>query len=550
MRKSFTCLSILICLLPNLHAQDMIRTVSLSQPPDTTLHTDSSARSFSSTSIVALINNISQKVNEHALTGKTQSPAQYDQYFTTFASEHNMTCAQARQLINAWAHTDSIKQIEDDQLLQGARHYYLQQYHASSLYYEQAATDQAGNLPARITSADWKDTSIIQAVEEASTTYLLAGNSSNEGGDYKRALRLYRKADSLLTLVGHPAGMKDPLADRKNHLVELLSSALYAEGCRLGGEEGIKLLTQAASLEQTAINRYSQAATPQEWARAYSNLGTLLQAQAELAAAGATADSLYLQAISAYNAALAVYTRAALPQEWARIQNNMGVVLSKLGAIEEAIATFRTALEIFTQQEHPQDWALTQYNLGNMLQFQASERKEAEAVPLFQQSIVAYKLALEVYTQQQYPEEWGWAQHKLGISLFQEGRLSTGRDLLSQSVTTFRAALTVRTQDCFPEEWASTQYNLGTALWEESGRAAGDNVTLMEEAIKAYDSALTVYTRRAYPNQWFNTQNGLGLLFEQKQQWEKAILHFEKIRDMEPMYAAQKVNELRKKAGR
>ncbi len=548
MRKSFTCLSILMCFLPNLHAQDMIRTVNLGQVPGSTLPADSTVISYSNASIVTLINSISQKANKQALTGKAHSSAQYDQYFTAFANEHGITCAQARQEINAWAHADPVKAIEDD-LLQGARHYYLQQFHASSLFYEQAAEEQAGNLPGRITSADWEDTTIIQAIEETCTTYLLAGNSSNEGGDHKRAIRLYGKADSLFTLCGHPAGRPDPLASRKNYLAELLASALYAEGCRLGGKEGMQMLAQAASLEQVALTRCSQAASPLEWSRAQSNLGTLFQAQAELAEE-ATADSLYLQAISAYNAALAVYTRAALPQEWARIQNNMGVVLSKLGAIEEAIATFRTALEIFTQQDHPQDWALTQYNLGNMLQFQASERKDAEAVPLFQQSTDAYRLALEVYTQQQYPEEWGWAQHKLGVSLFQEGRLSAGRDLLAQSVTTFRAALTVRTQDCFPEEWASTQYNLGTALWEESSRAAGDNVPLLEEAIKAYDSALSVYTRRAYPNQWFNTQNGLGLLFEQKQQWAKAILHFEKIRDMEPMYAAQKVNELRKKAGR
>lgn len=549
MRKSFTCLSILVFFLPYLHAQDMIKAVNLGRDPDPTLLTDSSVKLYSNASIVTLINSISQKANEQALTGKTHSPAQYDQYFTDFAHAYGITCAQARQQVNVWAHTDSIKAIEDA-LLQGARHYYLQQFRTSSLFYEKAAADQAGNLPARISSADWQDTTIIQAIEETCTTYLLAGNSATEGGDHKRAILLYRKADSLFTLCGHPAGRPDPLASRKNYLAELLSSALYAEASRLGGEEGLKLLAQATSLEQTALTRCSQTAAPQEWARAHCNLGTLLQAQAELAEEDATADSLYLQAIASYNAALAVYTRATLPQEWARVQNNMGVVLSKLGAIEEAIATFKTALEIFTQKDHPQDWALTQYNLGNMLQFQASERKEAEALALFQQSAVAYKLALEVYTQQQYPEEWGWAQHKLGVSLYQQGRLSAGRDLLAQSVVVFRAALTVRTQDCHPEEWASTQYNLGTALWEESSRAAGDNVLLMEEAIKAYDSALAVYTKTAYPNQWFNTQNGLGLLYEQKQQWEKAIAHFEKIRDMEPMYAAQKVNELRKKAGK
>lgn len=529
----------------------MVRTVSLDHAPDSVQLTGhiSGTPALTNASFVTLINTISQKINEQALTGKTNIPVHYEQFFTTLASEQGITCTQAHQQVDAWAHADSVATDPDD-LLQGARHYYLQQYYASSLHYEQAADQLAGNLPGRLSPADWKDTSIIEAVSAASTTYLLAGNSANEGGNHKRAIRLYRKADSLLTLVGHPADRPDPLASRKTHLAGLLSAALYAEAGRLGGKAGMPLLLQAAALEQATINRYSPAAAPQEWARAQSNLGTLLQAQAERTEEEDTADSLYLQAIAAYNAALAVYTRNDHPQEWARIQNNMGVILSKLGAIEEAVATFRTALEIFTRSDYPQDWALTHYNLGNMLQFQASEKKEAAAIDLLRQSAAAYQQALEIYTPQQHPEEWGWAQHKLGVSLYQQGRLSAGRDLLTQSATAFRAALAVRTQDCHPEEWASTQYNLGTALWEESSRAAGDNIPLMEEAIKAYDSALTVYSKRTYPNQWFNTQNALGLLYEQKQQWEKAILHFEKIRDMEPLYTAQKVNELRRKWGR
>ncbi|WP_315814981.1 hypothetical protein [Paraflavitalea speifideaquila] len=111
---------------------------------------------------------------------------------------------------------------------------------------------------------------------------------------------------------------------------------------------------------------------------------------------------------------------------------------------------------------------------------------------------------------------------------------------MSQAATAFKQALTVRTKDCYPADWASTQYNLGTALWEESGRAAGDNVALLAAAATAYEAAQTYYTPKDQPEQWFNVQNGLGLIYEQQREWTAAILHFENLRDMEPMYAAQK----------
>lgn len=529
MRKHFTCLSFFVYCLSCLHAQDSLK------------ETNSRVKPVTNASFVTLISTISQKANEQAITDKAPTLAHYDECFTAFAHEYGITCTQARELVNAWAQADSVKNEEEDLMLQGARNYYLKQFHTSSLYYEQAAMLQEESLAVNMTGAGGQDPALTTTMDATCTAYLLAGNSASEGGNFKRAIRLYRKADSLLLL-------QDTPAQKKSHVQDLLAIVLYEEGNRLGGDEGFALLTQAAALEQAALARYSPTAFPQEWARSQSNLGTILQTQGELVA-GSAGDSLFLQSLSAYNAALTVYTKKDLPQEWARMQNNMGVVLSNLGAIEEAIAAFRAALEIYTRQDHPQDWALAQYNLGNMLQFRGSDTKGPGAINLFKESAAAYRLALEVYTEKESPEEWAWAQHHLGVSLFEQGRVTDGRTLLSEAVAAFRAALIVHTKECFPEAYASTQYNLGTVLWEESSRAATNSIILLEEAVMAYTAALDFYTQKDNPEQWFNTQNSLGLLQEQKQQWTAAIRHFENLRDMEPMYAAQKVNELRRKAG-
>ncbi|MEG3973157.1 tetratricopeptide repeat protein, partial [Microcoleus sp. herbarium8] len=57
-------------------------------------------------------------------------------------------------------------------------------------------------------------------------------------------------------------------------------------------------------------------------------------------------------AISAFQAALEVYTREAFPQDWAMIQNNLGNAYShrikgkKAENIETAISAFQAALEV------------------------------------------------------------------------------------------------------------------------------------------------------------------------------------------------------------
>ncbi len=75
-------------------------------------------------------------------------------------------------------------------------------------------------------------------------------------------------------------------------------------------------------------------------------------------------------AIAGYEIALIVYTRTALPQDWAMTQNNLGIAYSdrifgdKAENIELAISAYNAALSVYTRTALPQDWAMTQNNLG------------------------------------------------------------------------------------------------------------------------------------------------------------------------------------------
>lgn len=542
MRKCFTCLAFLLgfSCLSYLHAQEV-------QPVDSTHRENDTAvgspfRFFTNASFITVIGQLSLRATEEAMVEKVNPHILYDQYFTEFAREHHLSPEQVRILMNSWINGNTVKEDETDAMLQGARHFYLKQYHSSSLYYEQAVAQQED-------ARSVYGTTLSEEAEALYPAYILAGNSSIASGNYKRAIRLYRQADSLLLLPAPTEKTYAAIFRKKNYLYTLLAATLVEAGSQLSSKEGYDLLTTATLVEKTLLANYKTALYPQEWAKTQSQLGTIWHLQGDMAAA-ASGDSLYMLSIEAYNEALSVYTQKDFPFDWARMQLNLGVVLSKLGAIKEAISSFRSAMSIFTLAKNPRDWASTAYHLGNMLQCQAGKAKDPEATDLFTQSVIAYKQALEVYTDKATPEEWGWTQHNLGVSLFEQGRRLGERDLLAQAATAFRQALTIQTKDCFPPAWASTQYNLGTALWEESSRAAGGNVGLLAAAVTAYESALAFYTPKDHPEQWFNVQNGLGLLYEQQKEWTAAIQHFENLREIEPMYVAQKVNDLKRKAGR
>ncbi|MFM6004258.1 MAG: hypothetical protein ACKPB7_13450, partial [Sphaerospermopsis kisseleviana] len=97
------------------------------------------------------------------------------------------------------------------------------------------------------------------------------------------------------------------------------------------------------------------------------------------------------QAIAAYNLALDVYTRAAFPQDWAMTQNNLGSAYKNRikgdrgENIELAIKYYENALEIRTPESLPINCLQTGNNLGD-LGFQEGN---------WQLAIRGYEIAIE-----------------------------------------------------------------------------------------------------------------------------------------------------------
>ncbi|MDR4495742.1 MAG: hypothetical protein R3B74_15275 [Nitrospirales bacterium] len=66
-----------------------------------------------------------------------------------------------------------------------------------------------------------------------------------------------------------------------------------------------------------------------------------------------------------------------------------------LRLLTEAVTAYQAALEIFTRDTLPQDWARTQMNLGLTLVGQGTRASGADSLRLLTEAVAAYQAALE-----------------------------------------------------------------------------------------------------------------------------------------------------------
>lgn len=284
---------------------------------------------------------------------------------------------------------------------------------------------------------------------------------------------------------------------------------------------------------------------------------------------GSEASNLEI-AITGYEVAAIILTQENCKEEWAEIQNNLGVAYrqrirgNRAENIDWAIHCLKLALKIRTKK----DWAQTQNNLGNAY----CDRIYGDRVENLEKAVNAYKSVLKVYpTDEEFLYEWAMTQNNLGTA-YQEQALigDTREEKLKAASTAYRAALKVRTRKTLPKEWATTINNLRNCyVYRKSGNPtqnfkraiscykAALTVRIFENeesrkdwaqtkyhlgntyfnlyttnhnelenlylAIAAYNEALQVYTREAFPQGWADTQNCLGKAYSQRWQVDKGI---------------------------
>jgi tetratricopeptide (TPR) repeat protein len=214
-------------------------------------------------------------------------------------------------------------------------------------------------------------------------------------------------------------------------------------------------------------------------------------------------------AIKGYQLALTVLTFKKFPQDWARIQNGLGIAYQnrirgeRADNLETAITCYQEALKVCTFEAFPQQWAMTKMNLGTAY----GERIRGERTDNLENAITCFQEALKVYTFTAFPEAWASNQMNLG-NAYRKRIRGERADNLENAITYYQEALKVRTFDAFPQDWAMTQINLGNVY---SDRIRGERADNLETAIVCYQEALKVYTFDALPQNWAMTQGNLAV---------------------------------------
>jgi tetratricopeptide (TPR) repeat protein len=215
---------------------------------------------------------------------------------------------------------------------------------------------------------------------------------------------------------------------------------------------------------------------------------------------------------------------------------NLGVVYTYLGerqsgeegikTLEASVKAYEQALTVNTRDALPQAWSRTQMNLGNAYVDLGERQNGEEGMTNLQAGVKAYEQALTVRTIDTLPQGWALTQMNLGVAYLRMGERRSGVEgmkSLQASVKAYERALTVRTKDALPQAWATTQMNLGLALRSLGERQIGEQATnTLLVAIAAYQSALTVFSKDFARNDWARIQDGLAKAYYRLQKWPEA----------------------------
>jgi tetratricopeptide (TPR) repeat protein len=204
---------------------------------------------------------------------------------------------------------------------------------------------------------------------------------------------------------------------------------------------------------QQAIEAYRAAllrAQPElrgiEEAQIHKHLGALLAAQGDRSGEPAWWEL----AVTEIKAGLDCLVRARYPQEWAGLQNKLGLALYKLDMLtgrpdllKEALIAFQSALQVYTRQEVPDRWAEVMHNLAQVLQVYGDQAKSADVL---ERAIETARAALELRPRARMPLAWAASMNTLGTALFLLARNSKGKVSLEEATESINGALEVYRQ--------------------------------------------------------------------------------------------------------
>ncbi len=241
-----------------------------------------------------------------------------------------------------------------------------------------------------------------------------------------------------------------------------------------------------------------------------------------------TVCQFYLHNRGRYEQRLAWAARAADalkdhadPDRRANVQNSLGIALQyypfgdRRENLRRAAAALQAALAHWTEARSPQNYAMVQNNLAVVYRNLSSLDGE-DARANLRAAEAAIHEALKIYTPDVVPLDYAMTQNNLG-SVYGALALLDGEDTrawLRKAEASRLEALKHRAVDRVPQDYAATQYNLGITYRDLSWLDGEDQAMRLAQAEAAYLAALTQYTEARAPQYFAQTMNHLGIVYE------------------------------------
>jgi tetratricopeptide (TPR) repeat protein len=221
------------------------------------------------------------------------------------------------------------------------------------------------------------------------------------------------------------------------------------------------------------------------------------------------------RAIASYGFALAIFTLANFPEDFAMTQDNLGSAYWTLAEVEDkadncrrAIAACQEALKVRTFERSPNKYAMVQNNLGTTYVTLAWVDDMADNC---RRAIVACQEALKVRTPERLPMDYAVTQNNLGNAYVTLAVVDNKADNCRQAIAAFEKALKIKALDRTPTAYAMTQNNLGVAY--STLADVEDTAGNCRRAIAACRKALRVYKLKGLPTQCATALNNLGIAY-------------------------------------
>jgi tetratricopeptide (TPR) repeat protein len=236
---------------------------------------------------------------------------------------------------------------------------------------------------------------------------------------------------------------------------------------------------------EIAIEIFDQKDCPMQFASAKSNLASAFLTLAQEAKDGVVQAEGCRMAIDAYQQAIAVYSPARFPQQYAAMKNNLAITYLTLSEVHDrkkncqmALDAFQEALSYRTLDDQPMAYAALQNNLGNAYLALAEEetskdeakdsekgnglgddigRRNLKSKEYCQRALEAYGDALKVYSKDEYPRLYATAKTNLANVYLALAQIEDAGSNSMKAIKAVLEALAIITLENSPVDYAEAQ---------------------------------------------------------------------------------------------